>query len=77
MIRYILNPFAVLISWVIRILNTAIAILGCIHFFFTTGANISYVLKRKRWFEGSMLGRSMKLTDMLEFGLWHANLKRK
>ena len=70
---YILKPLAVLLNAEIRLLRLFIALLGALRFFVITGASPRYVLERKRWFEGTMLGRPLHLADLLEFGAWHAS----
>ena len=74
---YLLRPLAATLGWIISVLNLLIAVLGCLHFFLITGGSLSYVLKRRQWFESSMLGRPMGFREFLEFGSWHAELRRK
>ena len=74
---YLLRPLAALLGWLIGALNLLIAVLGCLRFFLITGGSLRYVLERRRWFETSMLGRPMGFRDFLEFGAWHAGLRRK
>jgi hypothetical protein len=69
---YLLKPLAALLGWAIRALGLLIALLGCLRFFLVTGASPRYLLQRKRWFEETMLGRKMRLADLVAFGAWHA-----
>jgi hypothetical protein len=69
---YLLKPLARLVSWAIIALGFLISLMGCFRFFLVTGASPRYLLQRKRWFEETMLGRKMRLSDVLEFGAWHA-----
>jgi hypothetical protein len=69
---YILRPLAAAVRGLIGLLELLIACLGCLRFFLVAGASARYLLQRKRWFEGAMLGRPMRLKDVLEFGAWHA-----
>jgi hypothetical protein len=69
---YLLKPLAALLGGLIRVLELLIACLGALRFFLITGASLRYILQRKRWYESTMLGRPMRLKDLLEFGAWHA-----
>ena len=73
---YVLKPLVALLGWLIALLELKIALLGTVRFFLLTGASPGYVLERKRWYEGSMLGRKMRLADLVAFGAWHARVER-
>ncbi len=73
---YVLKPLAAVLGWLIALLELKIALLGAVRFFLLTGASPRYVLERKRWYEGSMLGRKMGLADLVAFGAWHARVER-
>lgn len=68
----ILRPAAAIVGWAIAALLLAAAVLGCLRFFLLVGASPAYVLRRKRWYEGAMLGRRMRARDLLAFGRWVA-----
>ena len=68
----ILQPASILVDWSIGFLTVVTALLGALRFFLATGANPRYILQRKRWFESTMLGRSMGVRGFLAFGLWAA-----
>lgn len=72
----ILRPAAGAVGWGIAVLSFASALLGALRFFLVTGASPVYVLRRKRWYETSVLGRPMGLRGMLHFGLWAAEQGR-
>ena len=72
----ILRPAATFVGLAIAALFLAVALLGALRFFLITGASPAYVLRRKRWYETSVLGRSMKLRGVLAFGLWAAEQGR-
>ena len=72
----ILQPAAILVDWSIGFLTFATALMGGLRFFLVTGANPCYILHRKKWFESTMLGRSMGIRVFLAFGLWAAESGR-
>ena len=49
------------------------ALLGALRFFLLSGASLTAIGHRRRWFEGTMLGRRMELKHFLAFGAWHAD----
>ena len=69
----ILNPASVLVDWIIGLLTVAIALMGALRFLLVTGVSPRYIAQRKRWFENTMLGRSMGIHGFLSFGLWAAS----
>ena len=69
----ILNPASVLVDWIIGLLTVAIALMGALRFLLVTGASPRYIAQRKRWFENTMLGRSMGIHGFLSFELWAAS----
>ena len=68
----ILHPACILVDWSIGLLTLATSLIGGLRFFLVAGADLGYVLQRKRWFERTMLGRSMGIRGFLAFGLWAA-----
>ena len=68
----ILRPAAVIVGWAIGLLSFTMALLGALRFFLDTGASPAYILRRKRWYETSVLGRPMGLRGLLAFGKWAA-----
>ena len=72
----ILQPAAILVDWSIGFLTFVTALMGGLRFFLVTGANPCYILQRKKWFESTMLGRSMGIRGFLAFGLWAAESGR-
>lgn len=74
MTKLSLNFIGAALTWWIEILNGLVALIGCVRFFVLTGANPSYILRRKRWFESSMLGRKMTVRDVTKFGAWHGSM---
>ena len=73
---YLLKPLAAVLGWLIALLELKVALLGAVRFFLLTGSSPRYLLQRKRWYETSMLGRKMRMADLLEFGAWHARVDR-
>ncbi len=72
----ILRPAAAVVGWAIALLALTIALLGALRFFLQTGASPIYVMRRKRWYETSVLGRPMGLGGLLAFGQWAAEQGR-
>lgn len=72
----ILRPAAAVVGGGIAALRFMIAVLGALRFFLATGASPAYVLRRKRWYESSVLGRPMGLRGLLHFGTWAAEQGR-
>lgn len=68
----ILRPAALIVGWAIAVLSFTMALLGALRFFLDTGASPAYVLRRKRWYETSVLGRPIGLRGLLAFGQWAA-----
>jgi len=68
----VLHPASILVDWVIGLLTLVTSLMGGLRFFLVTGADLGYVLQRKRWFESTMLGRPMGIRGFLAFGLWTA-----
>ena len=74
--RIILQPAFILVDWIIGLLTLVLGLMGGLRFFLATGADLGYVLQRKRWFESTMLGRTMGVRGFLAFGLWVAESGR-
>ena len=72
----ILRPAAAVVGWAIALLSLKLAMLGALRFYLVTGASPAYVLRRKRWYETSVLGRPVGLRGLLHFGLWAAEQGR-
>ncbi len=72
----ILRPAAAIVGWGIAALTITLAMLGALRFFLVTGASPLYVIRRKRWYETSVLGGRMGLRGLLHFGLWAAEQGR-
>ena len=72
----ILRPAAAVVGWGIGLLSLKLALLGTLRFFLVTGASPAYLLRRKRWYETSVLGRPMGLRGLLHFGQWAAEQGR-
>lgn len=72
----ILRPAAAVVGGGIAALRFTTAVLGALRFFLATGASPAYVLRRKRWYESSVLGRPMGLRGLLHFGAWAAEQGR-
>ena len=68
----ILHPACILVDWIIGLLTLATSLIGGLRFFLVAGADLGYVLHRKRWFESTMLGRTMGIRGFLAFGSWAA-----
>ena len=71
-----LRPAAAVVGWGIALLSLKLAMLGALRFFLITGGSPAYILRRKRWYETSVLGRPMGLSGALHFGLWAAEQGR-
>lgn len=72
----ILRPAATVLGWAIATLSLLTALLGALRFFLVTGASPVYILRRKRWYETSVLGRPMGMGGVIAFGLWAAEQGR-
>lgn len=72
----ILRPAATVVGWAIAALSFSMALLGALRFFLVTGASPAYILRRKRWYETSVLGSPMGLRGLLAFGHWAADQGR-
>lgn len=72
----ILRPAAAVVGWGIAVTAFTMAVLGAMRFFLATGASPTYILRRKRWYESSVLGRPMGLRGLLHFGMWAAEQGR-
>ena len=68
-------PILFTLDWLIKFNTFITAVLGGLRFFLINGASLSYLIRRKKWYEASMLGRKMGLKDFLQFGAWHVEVR--
>ena len=68
----LMAPLVALIDLLLVLLAAEAAVLGGVRFFLTSGPSPRYLMRRKRWFEETVLGRRMRLRDYAQFGAWHA-----
>ena len=68
-------PILFTLDWLIKFNIFITAVLGGLRFFLINGASLSYLIRRKKWYESSMLGRKMGLKDFLQFGAWHVEVR--
>lgn len=68
----LLRPLTGALAWALGALDLLQACLGCVRFFLVSGASPRYILSRRGWFAGRMLGHPLTWRELLEFGSWHA-----
>jgi len=73
--KSLLAPIIFTLDWLIKFSKLITAVLGGFRFFLINGANLSYLIRRKKWYESSMLGRKMSFKDFIQFGAWHAEVR--
>lgn len=67
-------PLVALIDLLLVVLAAQAVVLGAVRFFLMSGPSPRYVMRRKRWFEETVLGRRMRLRDYAQFAAWHAEV---
>ena len=68
-------PILFTLDWLIKSSKFITAVLGGLRFFLINGASLNYLIRRRKWYESSMLGRKMGLKDFLQFGAWHVEIR--
>ena len=52
------------------------SLVGLIRFLLLVRFDPVYLARRYKWYQEKMLGRKIKLGDIIKFGAWHQNLGR-
>jgi len=72
MVQLLVKPLVALIDLLLVLLAAEAVVLGALRFLLAAGASPAYLMRRKRWFEETVLGRRMRLRDYVHFTAWHA-----
>ncbi|MSQ12231.1 MAG: hypothetical protein EXR48_06050 [Dehalococcoidia bacterium] len=70
--RFVLAPPLIALDAVLVLMAAVATLVGALRFFLACGASPRYVVRRKRWYESTVLGRPMCLRDYAQFAAWHA-----
>lgn len=72
LLHLLLTPLVFLIDALLVVLAAEAVVLGAVRFIVMSGPSPRYLMRRKRWFEETVLGRRMRLRDYAQFAAWHA-----
>jgi len=73
--KILFAPIIFSLDWLIKSSKFITAVLGGVRFFLVNGGSLRYLIRRKKWYESSMLGRKMGVKDFLQFGSWHVEIR--
>lgn len=74
LVHLLVTPIVVLIDALLVLLVAEATLLGALRFLLASGASPRFLMRRKRWFEDTVLGRKMRLRDYAQFAAWHAEV---
>lgn len=74
LLHLLVTPLVFLIDALLVLLAVEATLLGALRFVLASGASPRYLMRRKRWFEETVLGRPMRLRDYAQFAAWHAEV---
>lgn len=72
LLHLLVTPLVFLIDALLVLLAVEATLLGALRFVLASGASPRYLMRRKQWFEETVLGRRMRLRDYAQFAAWHA-----
>lgn len=73
-VNFLLAPLIWVLDVTLALLTGMTVLVGAFRFLLSTGANPAYVMRRRQWFEETVLGRKMRLRDYAQFAAWHAEV---
>jgi hypothetical protein len=72
LLRWLLTPIVWLLDILLIALVALIVVVGAMRFFLSAGGSPRFIARRKKWIEGTVLGRPMGPQDFTQFSAWHA-----